>query len=468
LVVGCWLLAVLVVLITMVNSYIGRLVLIYGFALSVLMVTVYLYYDDWLEPQFSHLESVVVADCKICSYKDQFQKQGLLELTNTLNAREKNIGLKYTVSKEGTVTAGNLRFDKYGNNFPEQEVPLTKQIIGQDNDAGTFISAIALDDFYILYLEEYLSVKREIVLSNISPQVLRESLLGITSKMLLFGVFLLFCGFIATTIITYKIHLKLKNINKTTKHIIEHQDLGQRITHSEGNNEFDQLAINLNKMLGKIEAKVEDVKQISNNIAHDLRTPLTSLHNKIEDLKLDSSIVLELTDHINQILDTFNALLRISHLESGNANIQLQKIDLKTLVADVVDLYLPLAEEKNQVISVTLELSAIKADINLLFRALANLLENAIKYTPSNTSIQIISLRQNGQVIITVQDEGDGIPEGKLEDVIQRFVRLDETRNSPGNGLGLSTVKAIVEAHRGNLFLTNISEGFSAAISIPS
>ncbi len=220
-------------------------------------------------------------------------------------------------------------------------------------------------------------------------------------------------------------------------------------------------------MLSKIEGKVEDIKQISNNIAHDLRTPLTSLHNRLEELESGNPAITDLTSQVNQILETFNALLRISHLESGNAHISVQDVDLETIVGDVIALFAPLAEEKGQNISMELEAQTVKADINLLFQALANLLENAIKYAQGNAHILIGSIEDNRQVLIKVQDDGPGIPDDRLKDVIERFVRLDATGSSPGSGLGLSMVRAIAKVHQGALTLNNLRNGFVATIALP-
>ncbi|MCJ8319149.1 MAG: ATP-binding protein [Colwellia sp.] len=459
----------------MLNSYIGRLVLIYACTLILLISAVYIYYDDWLEPQVSHLESMVIPECELCSFKTQYQKQGLAELIKSLNIRKEKRGFKYAVLILGKVNAGDLQWEN--KNAMEQKslvsnVTASKKsqikTISQDFLSGVSISSIELDESHSLYIEEYIRLTSISHISDKKQKVIQEKIRGITTQMAWFGVSLIFLGFVATTIIAWKIHFKLKNINKTADYIIQHQDLTQRISHSGGNNEFDHLAINLNKMLAKIESKVEDIKQISNNIAHDLRTPLTSLHNKLEQLELDNPQVSNLTDQVNLILNTFNALLRISHLESGNANICIQEVNLTSLTTDVIDLYQPLAEEKGQLISMALESLSVKADINLLFQAIANLVENAIKYAPENSTIVVGSVEQEGHVVISIKDEGLGVPDDQLSKVVERFVRLDETRNTSGNGLGLSMVKAISEAHQGRLILENLNVGFSVSILVPS
>jgi len=465
----------------------------------------YVYYDDWLEQNVSALEQVVFSECKLCSYQSLYQQQGIKVLTDTMNKRASQTGLDYLLLKDGAPIEGNLPWNKNLRRHFEQGNSVikskTSQIdtqtihLGRDLHAGTDTISINVDDTYILITKEYLKISPDTFIpgkkhpassswiegdtaqkvksgrTEIDPQqhvYFTENIKGITGQIALIGMALIFLGFIATMVIAWKIHRKLKIINCTADHIIIHQDLARRIPHSGGNNEFDHLAINLNKMLAKIESKIEDIKQISNNIAHDLRTPLTSLHNKLEQLELQNPQVSNLTDQVNQLLNTFNALLRISHLEAGNANICMQRVDLTSLVTDVIDLYLPLAEEKGQVISMALESHSVKADINLLFQVVANLVENAIKYAPENSNIFIGSAEQKGHVIISIKDEGPGVPDDQLENIVERFVRLDKTRNTPGNGLGLSMVRAIAEAHQGRLILENLSNGFNASISIHS
>jgi len=459
----------------MLNSYIGRLVLIYAGTLSLLISAVYIYYDDWLEPQVSHLESMVIPECELCSFKTQYQKQGLAELIKSLNIRKEKRGFKYAILTLGKVSAGDLQWKN--KNVVEQKSVISNvtasknsqvKFIYRDINAGISISSIKLDESHSLYIESYLKINSESFTSDKKQKVIQEKIRGITTQMAWFGVSWIFLGFVATTIISWKIHVKLKSINKTADHIIQHQDLGQRISHSGGNNEFDHLAINLNKMLAKIESKVEDIKQMSNNIAHDLRTPLTSLHNKLEQLEFDNPQVSNLTGQVNLILNTFNALLRISHLESGNANVCIQQVDLTSLATDVIDLYQPLAEEKGQIIYMAIDSHSVNADINLLFQAVANLVENAVKYAPENSKILVTSLEQKAHVAIRIKDEGSGVPDDKLTEVVERFVRLDEARNTPGNGLGLCMVHAIAEAHQGKLTLENLPKAFSASILIPS
>ncbi len=459
----------------MLNSFIGRLLLIYGITLTLVLVAAYTFYDAWLEPQVTQLETIVLSECEICAFTSQFQAQGLPALTVLLDARTVKSGLNYAVLSNGIVSAGDLPW--LNKNIAQLKLQTATanekdankkngeiHTLWRDVNAGIALSSIRLDKDHTLYIEEYLKVKSRSLLSADNQQVVGDNIREITTQIVLYGLVLLFLGFIATIFIAWKIYQKLENINQTADHIIKHQDLGQRISHSGGKNEFDHLARNLNKMLSKIEVKVEDIKQISNNIAHDLRTPLTSLHNQLEQLKLEVPVAVSLTKQVDTIIDTFDSLLRISHLESGNAYITKQAVDLNAVVADVIDLFRPLAEEKEQRLTMELATTSVEADINLLFQALGNLLENAIKYAPKNSNIIILAAEQYGKVTISVQDEGHGIPNDKLEEVIQRFVRLDETRNSPGNGLGLSMVNAIAAAHQGSMQLKNLPGGFKASI----
>lgn len=442
------------------------------------MGAAYSFYDEWLEPRVNKLETIISPECEVCSYKAQFNREGISAVALALDERAVTKGLNYAIIDGINISAGNIKWvNKNKDKIKQRIEALSKKasntnnavphILWRDVHAGIAMSYLKLDRSHTLYIEEYLKVKPKSSLTSESQQVLKDNIRGITSQIVLFGLLLLLLGFVATAIIAGKVYQKLNSINQTADHIIKHQDLGQRIKHSGGNNEFDHLASNLNIMLGKIEEKVEDIKQMSNNIAHDLRTPLTSLHNKIEDVELDEAVASDLTQQVDRIICTFDSLLRVSHLETGNACITKEAVNLKQVISDLIDLFQPLAGEKGQLITMKLELASIEADVNLIFQALGNLLENAIKYAHAGSIITISAISEDHRSIISVQDEGSGVPDDKLEQVIQRFVRLDKTRNSPGNGLGLSMVNAIARAHDGSLQLKNLSKGFLVSIYLP-
>ena len=255
-------------------------------------------------------------------------------------------------------------------------------------------------------------------------------------------------------------------INRTTEQIMA-GDLSRRIPlkRTRGD-EFDQLAANLNAMLEQIERLLNGMREVTDNIAHDLRTPLNRMRSRIEVALLsergeDSEAlrpVLEetLTD-AETMIGTFNALLDIARAEAGSERAAFEEVDLTQVVDDIVDLYQPLAEDKGQTVeSAIAPNQKLKANRHLLSQALANLLDNAIKYTPEGGRI---ALTVTGGPAITVADSGPGIPGDQREKVLERFVRLDDTRATPGNGLGLALVSAVARLHGAKLVLEDNAPG---------
>lgn len=267
---------------------------------------------------------------------------------------------------------------------------------------------------------------------------------------------------------------RIEAINQTSRKIMT-GDLSRRIPSQHTGDDFDLLADNLNMMLDQIESLMESVRRVSDNIAHDLRTPLARLRNQLESLQLDtdaddqSKPRLQLAlDEADALLNTFNALLRIAHIESHHDNSTFSDIDLRELINDVMELYEPLAEEKqidfqtNIITTLT-----IQGDRDLLFQALANLLDNAIKYTPQRGRIVLSLNKDESGHYLQLCDSGPGIPQDKYEQVYQRFFRLDQSRSTPGNGLGMSLVQAVMERHRLPIQLHDNLPGLCVIIRFP-
>jgi signal transduction histidine kinase len=265
---------------------------------------------------------------------------------------------------------------------------------------------------------------------------------------------------------------RIETITQTSRQIMQ-GDLSLRVPTRGSGDDFDELAEHLNRMLEEIEALMAGVRHVSDNIAHDLRTPLTRLRSRLEHLQnkdLDGEgrqIVDEVIAEADHLLQTFNALLRITRIESGGYNRNYAEIDLHALVADAVEFYEALALEKNQ--QLELDLAAgivVVGDRDLLFQAIANLLDNAIKYTAVGGSIGV-RLRAFEDAVIAVWDEGPGISAEERDKVVERFYRVDKTRGLPGNGLGLSMVKAVCAMHKGALQLKDNQPGLRVEIRLP-
>jgi signal transduction histidine kinase len=272
----------------------------------------------------------------------------------------------------------------------------------------------------------------------------------------------------------YFVKKRLTRINLTCKNIIEQGNLSSRIPCDDSNKDFDLLSSNINVMLTHIQQLMSDVKQVSDNIAHDLRTPLTRLRNKLETLEQQSlnskqviNIHTQLKQELDDIINIFNALLRISNLEYGEQSKHFTPVDINLLLVDIVEFYQPLAIEKKQQLSFHTQSYFFICDADLLFQAIANCIENAIKYTPDNGKTIISSSINNNYLTITIADNGIGIPKGDREKVCQRFYRVEQSRNTRGNGLGLSLVNAIVQLHHGKILIIDNKPGTKIQLVFP-
>ncbi|MDH3977641.1 MAG: HAMP domain-containing histidine kinase [Gammaproteobacteria bacterium] len=265
---------------------------------------------------------------------------------------------------------------------------------------------------------------------------------------------------------------RVSQFNSTSRRIMA-GDLTQRIATTDSGDEFDELAHNLNAMMDQIESLMKNIQHISDNVAHDLRTPLTRLRNRLEDLNAEAGEnengeIDACIDDADSLLATFASLLSIARIESGSYESDLQPVNLSQATRDAYELYKALADEK--AISFSCDAPGevcVSGDKNLLFQAITNLLDNAIKYTPDNGHIEI-SLHQNGDIaILKVADSGSGIPADQRGQVLQRFYRLDQSRSEPGAGLGLSLVQAIAQRHGAKLELDDNAPGLIITMQLP-
>lgn len=244
----------------------------------------------------------------------------------------------------------------------------------------------------------------------------------------------------------------------TAREIMDTGDLSRRIDIGSHWDDLGNMTTVLNLLLSRLEQLMEGVRQVSDNIAHDLRTPLTRLRNKIEASESDKKD--ELMKEADHLLSTFNALLRISRIETEQQRSRFQRLDLSDVLQDVIDFYEPLAEEKAISLHASLQKAPIEGDRDLLFQALANILDNALKYTPASGSVHLVLSRQDGKIYLSVTDSGSGVPDSDLERIFERFYRSDGSRSTSGTGLGLSLVAAVIALHRGSVRAEKTPEGF--------
>jgi signal transduction histidine kinase len=288
--------------------------------------------------------------------------------------------------------------------------------------------------------------------------------------------------------------LKRIDAMSETSRVIMAGDLGGRLPISGTGDELDRLAQSLNSMLERIEALMRGLKEVSDNIAHDLKTPLTRLRNRSEEALRTAKgeagyrAALETTiEESDKLIRTFNALLMIAQAESGQARDNMVVLDAADIVRGIGELYEPLAEEKNLELRVETDGPApVRGNRELISQALANLVDNAIKYGRPNADgsnvegagaegastqippeVVVRTRADDRQVFIEVSDRGAGIPEADRSRVVQRFVRLEQSRSLPGSGLGLSLAAAVARLHGGELKLADNAPGLTTIIALP-
>lgn len=274
---------------------------------------------------------------------------------------------------------------------------------------------------------------------------------------------------------------RVETVSRTSRRIVD-GDLSQRVPLSGTGDAFDRLADNLNRMLTRIETLMTGMRVVTDSLSHDLRSPLTRLRSRIEmalrehdalyserspgqtpegaQASADRQVLEQALADVETIRGTFDSLIAIAEAEAGVTRVAFQRVDLAELVAELGELYEPLAEESQCRLQVTLDGPvAIKGHRQLLAQALSNLLDNALKYGCDGDEIRIALVRRNGSADLTISDRGPGIPATARESVLKRFVRLDESRSRPGSGLGLSLVAAVAKLHDSRLALEDNEPG---------
>ena len=443
-----------------------RLALIYVvlFSVSVLLLLGFIY---WSTAGYMVRQTEATIDAEITGLTESYDQSGLLGLSKIISERlsqkKTDPSLYLLTDAQFKPIIGNLE------KWPEEQ-PSDQGWLSFHVDSGTHHAAEqhkALARIFPLQGKFHLLVGRDVHNLEEIQSLIREALfwgLMITVVLALGG----------GTMMSRSMMHKIEMINDTCHRIME-GDLTQRIPRSGGDDDFDKLIGTLNRMLAQIENLMQGVKQVTNNIAHDLRTPLSRLRRRLDMLRVNG----QKTDQHEELLDqaineadglltTFKALLRISEVESGSRRGGFEDVDITALLDDLIELYEPLSEEKGQtIVSARQHIQSLQGDRDLLFQAFANVLDNAIKYTPASGHIQLIVKDQPSQLQVSICDTGPGIPAEARDKVFERFYRLEASRSPPGNGLGLSLVAAIVNLHYGQLALSDNDPGLNLTITLP-
>ncbi|WP_375203660.1 sensor histidine kinase [Hyphococcus sp.] len=289
-----------------------------------------------------------------------------------------------------------------------------------------------------------------------SREFLRERSQSVVTRAAMVTVAL---GVVIGLVFSRSLLRRVEVVNKTAR-AIRGGDLAQRVPTTGSGDELDDLGSNLNSMLDQIERLMAGMREVSDNIAHDLRSPLTRIRNRLNDaLEGDDSAkdeALRATiDDSEKVLATFNALLSIARIQSGEGAGAMMPIDIVAIAEEMAELYEPAAQDAGfEFIFITAPTPPVKGSRELVSQAIANFLDNALKYAEGGTRIELkVGPARNGGAILSVADDGSGVAPENRDRIFERFVRLEQSRSTPGSGLGLSLVSAIARAHGATLEL---------------
>ena len=410
-------------------------------------------------------------DGELAGMAEQYERGGLDMLVGFISLRSSQPGasLYFLTDPQGAKIAGNVESVPPGvfnrADMHLQTVPYSRlDERGSGRRYSALVRVVRLPGGYRML------VGRDIRDSDELVSVVRRALILTAALMFALGV-------VSWLFVSRRVLNRIDSIADTSRRIVD-GDLSERLEVTGTGDEFDRLAQSLNVMLTRIEQLMLGLKQVSDNIAHDLKTPLTRMRNRMETALSRSGSEAEYRDALQSTIEeadhlirTFNALLMIARVEAGSPDAEFGTFDAASLARDVFELYEPLAEEAG----VALRLDApgpvdMKANRELISQALANLIDNAIKYADEGAEhpeVVVSVRREDGRVVLGVFDNGAGISESDRVRVTERFVRLEESRSKPGAGLGLSLVSAVAHLHGGALVLGDNGPGLTVRLKMP-
>ncbi len=412
-------------------------------------------------------------DAELKGLAEQYRGGGLDQLVRIVAERSQTPGnsLYLVADKEGTQLAGNLSAvsPQLWDSLGPVEFVYSRPAPGGVERRLAFANVFRLPGGYRLIVGRDIEDRREL------SRLIRTTMLWGLGVMAIVGI-----G--GGYWVSRRLLARIDNLSATTRTIME-GDLAGRLPVSGSGDELDRLAQSLNLMLARIEQLMAGLREVSDNIAHDLKTPLNRLRNRVEEALREpydeaaNRETLERTiEEADGLIKTFNALLSIARLEAGAGGENREKLDLAALVSDVAELYEPVAEERG--IALKAEASTpivIHGDRQLLGQAITNLIDNALKYGAPTAEggngwapeVGVRAETHDGVAEIIVTDRGPGVPAAERERVLARFVRLEASRSEPGSGLGLSLVAAVARLHGGSLRLEDNEPGLRVVLTLP-
>ncbi|MGI9373109.1 MAG: ATP-binding protein [Hyphomicrobiales bacterium] len=439
------------------------------FALSVFAI---LYYVYWNTVVLLERQTDETIRSEVASLGEQYRQGGLNLLVRTVRSRsspERARGIYLFLNPANVRLAGNLDVLPPGTSEQAGWLEFPYDVLGAADKRVHRARA-----YYTRLSGGYtLLVGRDIEAQRKFANLIRNALNYALALALIVGI--------GGGILMSRNFLKRIDTISATSRSIRAGDMSERIPLRGTNDEIDRLSQNLNDMLDQIERLMAGMREVSDNVAHDLKTPLTRLRARVEAaLREDSKPVLkralsETLDEADELLRVFNALLSIARAEAGQMKEGFETIDTSEIVEEVGELYEPLVEDASGTFTLrTMPGSKVHGDRQLLAQAVFNLLDNAMKYakptddTEGKLKIELALTEANDHAIISVSDNGPGIPIKDHERVRGRFVRLDESRSEPGSGLGLSLVAGVAKLHDGKLEFENETGGFAAKLVLPA
>jgi signal transduction histidine kinase len=440
-----------------------RYVLLYALVLGLALIAVL-----WSTGRYIDTRLEADLERELASLTRQFQPGVAAQLVQALgeySAVEDRVAL--LVAEDGTKLAGNLRA------WPEDAgIVFDGEVRGAWIDESVIPVELYDDDaWWPVIAREFPGGSRLLLARNIRQDTLLHEITEYLVAGL--GVAVLFSLAMGVTM-GHAILGRMDTIGRTAGEIMA-GDLSQRVPLGDRNDEFDALAGRLNSMLDRIQQLIKGIREVTDNVAHDLRSPLSRLRNHLEVTLLEERSAAEYRqaigstiEDVESLIKTFNAMLGIAQVESGNHRTQWGRLDLNQLASDLEELYRPAAGRKGQRFNlVTGPPAEITGSRDLIAQAIGNLLDNAIKYTPEGGNIRLQVVPFDEAVEVVVQDTGAGIPAAEREHVLERFVRLESSRHTTGNGLGLSLVAAVARLHHAELCLEDADPGLRVTLRFP-
>ena len=435
-----------------------RLALLYMtiFAVSVLVLLGFIY---WTTEGFLESQSEETINAEILGLSERYELLGLAGLIHIINERTANdrtrASLYLLADMEYNPLAGNL--ESWPRSAKKESNWFRFSLKGTDGRKALVKHVPLKGDFHLLVGRDDLEKVR------VERLIVKSMGWGVGLTLVL--------GIIGGLFMSRSMLRRIDIINRTSREIMR-GNLSRRIPVEGTNDEFDQLILSLNEMLDRIENLMNGVKQVSDNIAHDLRSPINRLRARLEvsmlqqpDIETYRSTIEQAIAGTDELISTFNALLKIARAEAGLKPEDISEVNLATIVKDMVELYEPLAEEKHISLCCEIERDVLlPGDRHLLSQAVANLLDNAIKYTPIGGRITLWLTHAKDNATLKVADSGPGIPPHAYQDVLQRFYRLESSRNTPGSGLGLSLVAAVAKIHNATIELEDNNPGLAVIL----